>query len=719
MRWTGLFLLTLCLLCLASSLDITIGDLSGGGMVGNVLSTNSALYLSPPGSALVWTFVFLCGLQLSCGFSWLNLYARTKDWFVKHRQKERQPVVEKPASGAPPKNDLGQRLHKALLLLAGQVAPARLKAVFRLRRNIQLPPIDLGLVREPAVTRTVTPASPPSSSPPLTPEPVDQVPAEPEIPPAPRPALETDPDLRTLPELPLEPECADPDDEETCPPELSCTAPIDDSTPSFEEVSDQPSTRANFVLPSTDLLTRPQAKVSTSQEALEEKGNALVTCFNDFGIKGDLVRITPGPVVTLYAFKPAPGVRVNRISNLSNDLSLALKAFAIRIQAPIPGSDTVGIEIPNDVREIVSFRELVESPDFSRSSGPLTIILGKDIAGRPAVDDITRMPHLLIGGTTGAGKSVSLNVMLLSLLYRRTPDELKLLLIDPKQVEMSAYADMPHLVHPVVTDMNDARAALEWATQDMDNRFTAFSRIGTKHLAAYNERLAQMGDSRPSGLEDLTPLPYLVIVIDELADLMATAAREVEGSIQRLLAKARAAGIHLILATQRPSVNVVTGLLKANLSCRISFQVISRFDSRTILDQSGAEYLLGKGDMLYMPTGSRLTRLHAPFVSDEEIHAVTSWWKSQQKPTFAVDFSKMSSEAAGQSGAMQGGDADSDPLYEEARAFVVERGQASISLLQRRFRIGFNRAARLTEQFEKEGLVTPGDGRGPRVVIQK
>ena len=442
-----------------------------------------------------------------------------------------------------------------------------------------------------------------------------------------------------------------------------------------------------------------------------------MACFNDFGIQGELVRITPGPVITMYEVRPAPGVRVSRIVNLSDDLSLALKATAIRIQ-PVPGSNTIGIEIPNTSREIVNFRGLVESVQFQEGAGPLTIILGKNISGKPYMTDLTKMPHLLVGGTTGAGKSVSLNAMLISLLYKLQPDELKLLLIDPKRVEMAVYADLPHLVHPVVTEMSDAKTALEWAIHEMESRFDTIKQLGVRNVAAYNQRLASFGDNPPEAYAHLRPIPYLVIVIDELADLMMTAAREVESSILRLLQLARAAAIHLILATQRPSVDVVTGLLKANLNCRVAFQVISRHDSRTILDETGAEHLLGKGDMLKKPPAGALIRLHAPFLTDDEIQTVVNYWKGQKAPSYAINFAKWSADNMNGTSAGSGPDASSDALYADARAFVLEQGKASISLLQRHLKIGFNRAARLMEQFEKDGIISPADGSKPRTVIK-
>ncbi len=473
-------------------------------------------------------------------------------------------------------------------------------------------------------------------------------------------------------------------------------------------------------LPSLDLLEpAPSSGGGTPREVLEAKGKSLMTCLTDFGIQGELVGITPGPVVTMFEVRPAPGVRVSRIANLSDDLALALKAVAVRIQAPVPGTDTVGIEIPNEVRETVCLKELLSSKMFQSSRSLLTLALGKDIAGNPAVADLAGMPHLLVAGATGAGKSVGINSIILSLIYKARPDEVKLLLVDPKRVEMAIYADLPHLVHPVVTEMQLAKNALEWAVTEMEQRYAAIAKASVRNIADYNAKLASWGNKRPEGMEDLEFMPYLVLIIDELADLMLVAAKEVETSIVRLAQLARAAGIHLILATQRPSVDVVTGLIKANFPCRISFQVTSKHDSRTILDTVGAEHLLGRGDMLFKPGGGKFQRLHGAFVSDKNVLAVTDYWRSKLKPEYSVDFSDWGTGDSGD-GVFTGNggeDMSADPIYPEAVAFVRQQGKASISLIQRRFRIGFNKAARLVEQMEQDGIIGPADGSKPRPVL--
>ena len=475
-----------------------------------------------------------------------------------------------------------------------------------------------------------------------------------------------------------------------------------------------------IALPPLQLIeAAPVSSSAMTRVALELKGKNLMTCLTDFGIQCELVGITPGPVVTMFELRPAPGVRVSRIANLNDDLALALKAVAVRVCAPIPGTDTVGIEIPNEIREIVCFKELVSSKVFQESQSLLTLALGKDTSGAPVVANLATMPHLLVAGATGAGKSVGINSILLSILLKARPEEVKLLLVDPKRVEMAIYADLPHLVHPVVTEMSMAKNALDWAIAEMERRYCDIAKAGVRNISDYNEKLNKLGNNRPTGLEDLEIMPYLVIVIDELADLMLVSAKEVETSIVRLGQLARAAGIHLILATQRPSVDVVTGLIKANFPCRIAFQVTSKHDSRTILDTVGAEHLLGRGDMLFKPSGGKFQRLHGAFVSDKNVNAIVDYWRAKQKPDYSLDFSCMAANEnmSGFSGA-GADDILGDPLYAEACDFIRQQDKVSISLIQRRFRIGFNKAARFVEQMEQDGIVTPADGAKPRMVMR-
>lgn len=474
-------------------------------------------------------------------------------------------------------------------------------------------------------------------------------------------------------------------------------------------------------LPPIDLLAQvPASRITVSASVLDRQSQALTACFADFGIQGEVQGVQPGPVITMFEYKPAPGIKVSRIAGMGDDLSLALKARAVRIVAPLPGRDTVGIEIPNEQRLTVYLREIIEDPAFSEAKAQLPLALGKDIQGVPRIADLARMPHLLVAGATGAGKSVCLNCLLLSLVYRNDPEHVKLLLVDPKRIELAVYSSLPHLVHPVVTDMHLAKNALEWAVYEMEQRYEAMARTGVRHITTYNQKLSEMGDDIPEDMRDLKPFPYLVIVVDELADMMMTAAKEVEGSIVRLAQLARASGIHLILATQRPSVDVVTGIIKANFPSRIAFQVSSKHDSRTILDGVGAEYLLGHGDMLFKQSGGNIQRVHGAFVGDDEIARVVNYWEKQRPQRFELDFADWNT--GGESGGEGSGGASDvldDPKYAEAIEFVTEQGRASISMIQRRLRIGFNRAARFIEQMEMDGVIGPQDGSKPRLVRKK
>lgn len=488
--------------------------------------------------------------------------------------------------------------------------------------------------------------------------------------------------------------------------------------PPFKELSPSESPREElkrdegkrigaWVFPPLDLLNGgKRERVSLSEQELWATAQRLENKLRDFGVEGKVVQVRPGPVVTVYEFEPAPGVKISRVVNLEDDLALALSAYSVRIEAPIPGRSVIGIEVSNRVRESVYLKDVLGSEAFRSSPSKLTLALGKDIEGKPFVIDLTKMPHLLVAGSTGSGKSVSMNCMILSILYRATPDEVKFLLIDPKMLELSLYEEIPHLLLPVVTDPKEAASALKWVVREMENRYALMASKGTKHIERYNQRALEEGEK---------PLPYIVVMIDELADLMITSRREVEESIIRLAQMARAAGIHLVLATQRPSVDVITGIIKANFPARISFQVSSKVDSRTILDTTGAEHLLGQGDMLFLPPGSsRLKRVHGAYASEEEIKRVVEFWKDQGKPEYNLNILKEELEGPPE----EYPDYD-DPKYEEAVNYVIQTGQASVSALQRRFKIGYNRAARLIERMEKEGIVGPSDGVRPREVLVK
>ena len=725
-------------------------------MIGGTLHSNSSYYLSPGGSGLVWFFIFLVGVQLTFNFSWVSVgalcVARIRERILQKKQDEEH----KPEIVTHGQELASLPFHKRILAGLKQKKPGKGSDFWRALRdklgNIrpakdpmpEIYPVEPDEAVQPAAPAVHATEQAPVAAPVSGPDDDDDffAPAalRPVIVETPSviPAGEDGPDaVATAAEAEEAPAQeghkqtassasteAVPAKQDAVAPKAAAETPAAPAAPASRlttPAAQEKRPRAPIPLPSLDLLSLPSKDAPrVRREDLEARGKALMECLKDFDIQSELVRITPGPVVTMYEVRPAPGIRVNRIANLSDDLALALKAIAVRIQAPIPGSDTVGIEIPNDDREIVNFRELASSEDFRKGCGPLTMILGKDIAGRPFMADLTRMPHLLVAGATGAGKSVCLNGILLSLLYRTQPEEMRLLLVDPKRIEMAMYADEPHLIHPVVTEMSEAKNALDWAVHEMDQRYEAMARMGVRNVASYNQRLASYNGQLPPDLADLEPLPYLVIVIDELADLMMTAAREVETSIVRLAQLARAAGIHMILATQRPSVDVVTGLIKANFPCRISFQVTSRHDSRTILDQAGAEHLLGRGDMLFKPSGGRLQRLHGPFLSDEEVQNVVGYWKHHLVPSYKVSFADWNADGAvgGNGGGSGAGDVASDPLYAEVQAFVTEQGRVSISLIQRRFKIGFNRAANMVEQLEADGIIGPADGSKPRAVVK-
>ena len=471
--------------------------------------------------------------------------------------------------------------------------------------------------------------------------------------------------------------------------------------------------RGDFTLPPVSLLDAPKAERKIDERELMDSARLLEEKCREFAVEGQVAQIHPGPVVTTFEFKPEAGVKYSKVTGLADDLCLAMQAESVLIDR-IPGKSTVGIQIPNPNREAISLRELLESDAYLRSQSKLTLALGKTIHGEPYVTDLATMPHLLIAGSTGTGKSVGLNAMLTSLLYRATPDDVRLIMIDPKRLELGMYEEIPHLLSPVVVDAKKAANALRWAVREMEERYKTLAAEGVRNIDQYNRNVRNVLAERGSHDEDAPKaLPFIVVVIDELADLMMVASNEVEESIARLAQMARAVGIHLILATQRPSVDVITGLIKANLPSRISFRVSSKIDSRTILDSNGAEQLLGKGDMLFLPpASSRAIRLHGPYISEQESARLASFLRKQGKPVFD-DTITQDDEKAG-TGALE---FEKDDLYDEAARIVVSSGQVSISYLQRKLRIGFSRAARLVDMMEAEGLVSPGAGGKPREVL--
>ncbi|MHB2267308.1 DNA translocase FtsK [Aliihoeflea sp. PC F10.4] len=497
-----------------------------------------------------------------------------------------------------------------------------------------------------------------------------------------------------------------------------------------------------YELPSPDLLQLPPSGQGfyMTQERLEQNADLLESVLEDFGVKGEIIHVRPGPVVTLYEFEPAPGVKSSRVINLADDIARSMSSVSARV-AVVPGRNVIGIELPNEERETVYFRDMIESDEFGRSTAKLALCLGKDIGGEPIIADLARMPHLLVAGTTGSGKSVAINTMILSLLYRLKPEECRLIMVDPKMLELSVYDGIPHLLTPVVTDPHKAVTALKWAVREMEDRYRKMARLGVRNIDGYNSRAAsareagetvvmqvqtgfEKGTGEPTFEEreiDLSHMPFIVVIVDEMADLMMVAGKEIEGAIQRLAQMARAAGIHLIMATQRPSVDVITGTIKANFPTRISFQVTSKIDSRTILGEQGAEQLLGQGDMLHMAGGGRLARVHGPFVSDAEVEKVVAHLKTQAAPEYLETVTEDEDEiASDETDAVEMTSVDSDDgdaLFSEAVKVVTRDKKCSTSYIQRRLGVGYNRAASLVERMEQEGLVGAPNHVGKREIL--
>jgi S-DNA-T family DNA segregation ATPase FtsK/SpoIIIE len=497
-----------------------------------------------------------------------------------------------------------------------------------------------------------------------------------------------------------------------------------------------------YALPPLDMLQEPKRSLVQTQaideDALTQNAHLLETVLDDFGVKGQIVKVRPGPVVTLYELEPAPGIKSSRIINLADDIARSMSAVATRV-ATVPGRNVIGIELPNARRETVYLRELLSTRQYEDQRVMLPLVLGKDIGGEPMIADLAKMPHLLIGGTTGSGKSVAINTMILSLLYRLPPDRCRFIMIDPKMLELSVYADIPHLLTPVVTEPRKAIVALKWTVREMEERYRLMSQLGVRNIAGFNERLAearrngetltrpvQVGidpDTRKPLFEDqaidLDPLPFIVVIIDEMADLMLVAGKEIEAAVQRLAQMARAAGIHVIMATQRPSVDVITGTIKANFPTRISFQVTSKIDSRTILGEQGGEQLLGQGDMLYMAGGGRIARVHGPFVSDGEVERVVKHLRGQAQPAYIDDVTDDRDGGDGKGGGGETEEVEYDELYDQAVAIVTRERKASTSFIQRHLSIGYNRAARIIERMEIEGVVGPSNSVGKREVLAR
>lgn len=477
------------------------------------------------------------------------------------------------------------------------------------------------------------------------------------------------------------------------------------------------------------------AAVRLDEAALQKNAELLQSTLADFGVQGDITKVSPGPIVTLYEMEPAPGTKTSRVIGLADDIARSMSALSVRV-AVVPGKNAIGMELPNAKREMVFLKELLSTKEYDKNASKLPLVLGKNIAGDPMIADLARMPHLLVAGTTGSGKSVAVNTMILSLLYRLSPEQCRFIMIDPKMLELSVYDDIPHLLTPVVTEAHRAVVALKWAVGEMEDRYRAMSKLGVRNIDGFNERIrearkngevlmhkVQTGFDPDTGkpvFEEqpipLAELPFIVIIVDEFADLMLVAGKEVENAIQRLAQMARAAGIHLIMATQRPSVDVITGVIKANFPTRISFQVTSKIDSRTILGEGGAEQLLGQGDMLYMAAGGRITRVHGPFVSDDEVEKVVKFLKSQGQPNY-IDGVTESDEEGDLFGGETSGGGEADALYDQAVAIVMRERKASTSFIQRHLQIGYNRAARIIERMEKEGIISQANHVGKREVL--
>jgi S-DNA-T family DNA segregation ATPase FtsK/SpoIIIE len=494
-----------------------------------------------------------------------------------------------------------------------------------------------------------------------------------------------------------------------------------------------------YQLPPLELLYLPKnlsQKLTFDEKVLSENAEALESVLNDYGIRGEIVNVRPGPVVTLYELEPAPGLKSSRVIGLADDIARSMSAISARV-AVVPGKNVIGIELPNKIRETVHLRDLLSHDDYEKSKTQLTLILGKDISGAPIIADLARMPHLLVAGTTGSGKSVAVNAMILSLIYRLPPERCRFIMIDPKMLELSIYDGIPHLLSPVVTDPKKAIVALRWVVREMESRYQAMSKLSVRNIEGYNQRILEAksrGDviSRrvQTGFDPETgkpifeeqplpmePLPFIVVVVDEMADLMLVAGKEIEAAVQRLAQMARAAGIHLIMATQRPSVDVITGTIKANFPTRISFQVTSKIDSRTILSEQGAEQLLGQGDMLYMASGGRISRVHGPYVGDGDVEKVVHFLKAQSEPSYIEDITV---DVASSDLNLGGADKDeSDELYQQALALVYQEKKASTSFIQRYLKIGYNRAACLIERMEKDGIVSAPNHVGKREVLAR
>ncbi|MEM5551729.1 DNA translocase FtsK 4TM domain-containing protein [Pseudoalteromonas neustonica] len=699
-----------------------IYNFSSGGVIGDVIATAMMPAFNFTGTSILLLCFFFAGLTLLTGVSWVQFVDFLGDWVVRiyrvitsqlkgwlHR--ERVAIEEKPINEPSIEGDLNDQ-DKITFTEPAPTSATKAKrfTADQIETTSQHSPFDdLDDILDQEINFSAIDDEPMDTAAALNALDQSYV-AEPE-----KPVTTVVSPARPMPKP------------------KSTYQPPPTAKEKFEQLLEEkpPSTP----LPTLDLLDRPdKAKNPISPEELEAVSRLVETKLLDFNVQATVVAVYPGPVVTRFELDLAPGIKASKITGLAKDLARSLSAVSVRVVEVIPGKTYVGIELPNKHREIVRLSEVIDAPKFEQNPSPLTMVLGKDIAGEPICADLGKMPHLLVAGTTGSGKSVGVNVMILSLLYKSGPDDVRMIMIDPKMLELSVYEGIPHLLCEVVTDMKEAANALRWCVGEMERRYKLMSALGVRNLKGYNQKvmdakeaghpildpLFKDTDGMKEGPDELGKLPSIVVVIDEFADMMMIVGKKVEELIARIAQKARAAGIHLILATQRPSVDVITGLIKANIPTRMAFQVSSKIDSRTILDQQGAENLLGMGDMLYLPPGTSVPiRVHGAFVDDHEVHAVVNDWKARAKPNYIDEIlnGDATEDILLPGEASENADEESDPLYDEAVSFVIETGKVSVSSVQRKLRVGYNRAARLVEQMETSGIVSAPGHNGARDVL--
>ncbi|WP_417614724.1 DNA translocase FtsK 4TM domain-containing protein [Oceanisphaera sp.] len=747
LRIIGFLMLLLSLQTMAS---MNLGDIyyfSSGGLIGDMLASAMGPVFGMLGTTLLLLFAFATGITFFTGWSWLliverlgavainapqwlsQLPRRIADWqansLLRRQSEEPQPTTTMPVettAPAPEAGFTGWRRFKERLASPADTELQPEPVADAAQDDPLLAPLPAESEKRPPLQK---------KRPPVRKEPVlgdvDEPEAAMAAAPAPAPTPRVDTNSWALDD--------DEDDDLDLPWLKEDDAPAAASPPPAAPAPVATRSRELLPLPSVELLDPPKPRQHTvSEDELDRIARLVEAKLADYNVQANVVGVYPGPVITRFELDLAPGIKVSKISRLDRDLARSLSAISVRVVEVIPGKPYVGLELPNTRRDTVYLREVMDSQAFADSKHPLTLVLGQDIAGEPVIVNLGKMPHVLVAGTTGSGKSVGVNVMILSILYKATPAEVRFIMIDPKMLELSVYEGIPHLLTEVVTDMKEAANALRWCVGEMERRYKLLSAVGVRNLHGYNTKVqaaidagepirdplwdpTQSMDTYPPALEKL---PHIVVVIDEFADMMMIVGKKVEELIARIAQKARAAGIHLILATQRPSVDVITGLIKANIPTRMSFQVSSKIDSRTILDQQGAESLLGMGDMLYMPAGeSTPTRVHGAFVDDHEVHKVVAAWKERGEPDYIEDIlsGDVGAEGLLPGEVPEGGDQEADALFDEAVAYVVETRRGSISGVQRKFKIGYNRAARLIEQMEKQGIVSEAMGSGQREVL--